>query len=396
MPAYPANVYQLLNGMLEEGLPYVASYIEKLCKYKIIICDDTGKIHYPDLQENNILPNFYVKLPPETNEEDYYYHRTDKRLYFHIGKSPASTYIIVNGIPSDQVSHAILLLNADIKLAVKYYFANLEAIHKDKQKTKRDLIEFLIPDHENIRTLLALHVDGLDIFRPYFFSIMEADSANPEIDWQRVRSYSEQYLKSNLVDSIQIPCSQNVVMGMIPASIKKDDYEVDSQWFMKNAIDHQKAVESRFNFTTSVGEGKIYPLSEIYKSYFEASISMNLPKLMGKKHFIKRFSELGIFELIYSNDSKTLKNFYHNTLGKLIDYDEANDGMLLPTLRLLLDSSFNWKNVAKQMFVHVNTLHYRVKKAEQLMQMDLSQMGNRVNTFLAIKIYDMLRFQEEE
>jgi DNA-binding PucR family transcriptional regulator len=31
---------------------------------------------------------------------------------------------------------------------------------------------------------------------------------------------------------------------------------------------------------------------------------------------------------------------------------------------------------------------------EQLMQIDLSQMENRVNTFLAIKLYDLMQFNK--
>lgn len=77
-----------------------------------------------------------------------------------------------------------------------------------------------------------------------------------------------------------------------------------------------------------------------------------------------------------------------------MDYDEANEGVLLPTLRILLDNCFNWKKTAQQMYVHVNTLHYRIKKVEQLMQIDLSQMENRVNTFLAIKLYDLMQFNK--
>jgi hypothetical protein len=41
-----------------------------------------------------------------------------------------------------------------------------------------------------------------------------------------------------------------------------------------------------------------------------------------------------------------------------------------------------------------NNLHYRIKKVEQLMQIDLSQMENRVNTFLAIKLYDLMQFNK--
>jgi hypothetical protein len=388
------NIYGLIEGMLEKGLPYVVSQLEKQCKKKLIVCDRSGKVFYPNWQENNILPDLYVKIPHGINQNDHFYHRVQQRLYYHFGTLPSNAYIIISDIKEEQVSSTLSLLNPDIILALRLYFANLEKLRQERNKIKRDLSEMLyLPGQENIRNLLMLHTEEFNIFKPYFFSIMEADSQSYDVDWSEVRSYSEQYLKEHNIQTIQVPSSNNV-MGLVPANDKEDTDEINSEWFINNGINHKKVVESRFKLSTSVGEGNVYPLSEIYKSYLEASISISLPKLMGERHFIKRFSDLGIFSLLYNNDTHTLNTFCHNTLGRLLDYDEANEGVLLPTLRILLDNCFNWKKTAQQMYVHVNTLHYRIKKVEQLMQIDLSQMENRVNTFLAIKLYDLMQFNK--
>ncbi|WP_198142797.1 helix-turn-helix domain-containing protein [Syntrophomonas zehnderi] len=43
------------------------------------------------------------------------------------------------------------------------------------------------------------------------------------------------------------------------------------------------------------------------------------------------------------------------------------------------------------LFIHINTLYYRINKIEHLLELDLSRMDTRVNLYTAIKIWDMLK-----
>lgn len=86
-----------------------------------------------------------------------------------------------------------------------------------------------------------------------------------------------------------------------------------------------------------------------------------------------------------------MKDFCLQILGKLIEHDDKTDGELLPTLRKLLDSNVNMKSTADSLFIHVNTLYYRVSKIEELLDIDFSDMSSRVNLFIAIKVWDTLK-----
>ncbi len=97
-----------------------------------------------------------------------------------------------------------------------------------------------------------------------------------------------------------------------------------------------------------------------------------------------------MFTHIFSQDTECLKEFCCRTLGSLIEYDKNNNGELLSTLRQLLDSSFNWKATAHSLFIHINTLYYRVNKIQELLELDLSRMDTRVNLYTAVKIWDTL------
>ena len=82
---------------------------------------------------------------------------------------------------------------------------------------------------------------------------------------------------------------------------------------------------------------------------------MTLPGSWAEK-FVQQFAEMGIFTCIFSCDIDTLKHYTLSTLGKLLDYDKANNAQLMDTLRHLLDNNINWKRTADYLCIHVNTL----------------------------------------
>ena len=129
----------------------------------------------------------------------------------------------------------------------------------------------------------------------------------------------------------------------------------------------------------------------ICEKLFEARIALTLPGLLGRKSYLQKFSKLGIYYPIFSQSLDDIKGFCEEMLGKVIAYDEKTDGELMPTLRKLLDSNVNMKSTADSLFIHVNTLYYRVNKIEELLGIDFSSMNSRVNLFIAIKVWDTLK-----
>jgi DNA-binding PucR family transcriptional regulator len=97
-----------------------------------------------------------------------------------------------------------------------------------------------------------------------------------------------------------------------------------------------------------------------------------------------------MFIPMFSQDVGVLKSQCLRIIGVLIEYDNKFEAELLPTLRAVVDNCCNWKLSAESRFIHVNTLHYRVAKIEQLLDVSLSRMDVRVNLFMAIKAWDTL------
>jgi hypothetical protein len=90
--------------------------------------------------------------------------------------------------------------------------------------------------------------------------------------------------------------------------------------------------------------------------------------------------------LLASVPGSVLRSFRERLLGPLLDYDERHRAELLPTLREFLACSGSWNACAATMYVHVNTVRYRIRRIEELTGRDLSRLDDQVDFFLALRI----------
>ena len=90
--------------------------------------------------------------------------------------------------------------------------------------------------------------------------------------------------------------------------------------------------------------------------------------------------------LLASVPASVLRSFRDRLLGPLLAYDERHRAELLPTLREFLACSGSWNACAARMYVHVNTVRYRIRRVEELTGRDLSCLDDQVDFFLALRI----------
>ena len=89
--------------------------------------------------------------------------------------------------------------------------------------------------------------------------------------------------------------------------------------------------------------------------------------------------------LLASVPTPVLRSFRERLLGPLVDYDARHNAELLSTLRSFLACDGSWSACASRMYVHVNTVRYRIGRIEALTGRDLSALPDRVDFFLALR-----------
>jgi len=128
------------------------------------------------------------------------------------------------------------------------------------------------------------------------------------------------------------------------------------------------------------------PLSELCRSISEAERASR-GALFGVSHKIIHFEEIGYGAFLDPENPEWL-HFIEHTLGPLL-LEEGEPPVLLQSLEALLEYS-SISKAAKVLHVHSNTLSYRKRQIEELLQADLNDIHVRTNLLLALKARHLL------
>jgi len=94
--------------------------------------------------------------------------------------------------------------------------------------------------------------------------------------------------------------------------------------------------------------------------------------------------EISYARLLAAVPDEVRRMFAARVLGGLLAYDDAHHAGLLETLKAFLAQSGSWTRTAEELFLHINTVRYRITRVEELTGRDLSRLEDRVDLLLAL------------
>lgn len=134
-------------------------------------------------------------------------------------------------------------------------------------------------------------------------------------------------------------------------------------------------------------------MAEYRKSYAEAVKASDIAKAEPRFRPVADFSRAGIYQLLLNIPNRgSLEAFYNDVLGKVLEYDRSSGTDLYTTLVNLMSSSFSIGEVAGRMYLHKNTLEYRIKKIESLLGRSLRDTQTAADISVALKIGALLGY----
>lgn len=149
----------------------------------------------------------------------------------------------------------------------------------------------------------------------------------------------------------------------------------------KNRLIHLlQFLKNSFGISAYAGVGQKAAPSAIRHSYEQAERALKIAR--NKRNIV--FDEELTLEMISGELSPKVKSdFIDRTIGSILD-----DKELLGTLRELFQQNHSLKNTAKNLHIHINTLHYRLKKVEELTQLNPGNIHDLLNIYLALLFLD--------
>jgi DNA-binding PucR family transcriptional regulator len=102
------------------------------------------------------------------------------------------------------------------------------------------------------------------------------------------------------------------------------------------------------------------------------------------------FAEMGLYRLLYMvDDSALLRSFAGEALRPLVDYDRAHDAEYVETLEMYLRYSGSIKAMSEAMFIHRNTILYRMTNIKKILGCSLETAEERLIYSVACMIRKM-------
>lgn len=145
--------------------------------------------------------------------------------------------------------------------------------------------------------------------------------------------------------------------------------------------------EHRAILYVGIGNSTEY-LEDVRQSRNEAAVAVKVAKTMKvEEERILFYKELGVYTLIsHVDEPKVLDTYVEEHIGKLLQLDAMNKGNLCETLENYLNHNCNAKKTAEGMFVHRNTLNYRLKKISEILACDYEKLDDCLKLKLAFEI----------
>jgi DNA-binding PucR family transcriptional regulator len=138
----------------------------------------------------------------------------------------------------------------------------------------------------------------------------------------------------------------------------------------------------------SIGIGTYWRgFEDLKKSVLRAQKALKVLRINGRKDRICKYSDIGVYRLLFELEkSSEMKSMYEETLGKLIFYDKKNSTELVNTLEVYIRENCNLIMAAEELFIHKNTLKYRIKRIEDILECDFKDLEQILNFSIALKI----------
>ncbi len=147
--------------------------------------------------------------------------------------------------------------------------------------------------------------------------------------------------------------------------------------------------EAMLNVRVSFGT-VVQELKDVSKSYKEAKLALDVGKIFYAERGVVAYSTLGIGRLIYQLPVNLCRIFIEEIFGENlpIDLDEET----LTTINKFFDNNLNVSETSRQLFVHRNTLVYRIEKIQKSTGLDLRNFDDALTFKIALMVVNYMKY----
>ncbi len=124
---------------------------------------------------------------------------------------------------------------------------------------------------------------------------------------------------------------------------------------------------------------------DLAREYERALEALALLPALGAGRQVARFEELGLLHWLHALPPQMLaENAFSGRLARLMEHDRTHEGQLTQTLEVFLEYEGNGVRAAERLYIHRHTLKYRLRRIEEICDVDLSDSLTKLNLRAAL------------
>lgn len=157
----------------------------------------------------------------------------------------------------------------------------------------------------------------------------------------------------------------------------------------------QNALKSEGEPVVKVAFGSIVSdIKDVSTSYKEAKMALDVCRIFYDDQTVSSYNKLDIGRLIYQLPIPLCKLFLKEIFGDM-KIDEL-DKETITTINKFFENSLNVSETSRQLFIHRNTLVYRLDKIQKLTGLDLRVFEDAITFKIALMVSRYMKYVEEQ
>jgi sugar diacid utilization regulator len=292
----------------------------------------------------------------------------------------------------------IIIMPWDVKIStVSHAIGDFISDEANQYKIPLELLKSLLLGKEDphLTPETIVQLKRLGIFESGQFNVLllqivkkseSLDARLKEICDQLIKAMRSIYSSEGII--VKVESGIAIVLRGKEGKINPNEKELDE---IRNLAVKTQLLFDDCNIRIGIGN-QYNTIEKINDSYNEALLVTKILSASSQHRAeTYRFDQLGPYKVVWDcrNSSELLK-FSEEILGKLISYDKINKTDIINFLRAYYDFNGNVMDISKNLFLHKNTVIYKIRKIEGILGCSFAQQDTVFNLKLALMIQDVI------
>ena len=168
------------------------------------------------------------------------------------------------------------------------------------------------------------------------------------------------------------------------------DYIEQTAKMLRDMLNTEAMSSVKIAYGTIVNE-----ITQVSRSYKEAKMALDVGKIFYMEKSIVAYNTLGIGRLIYQLPLPLCRMFMKEVFKSDATPDTFDEETMV-TINKFFENSLNVSETARQLYIHRNTLVYRLEKLQKSTGLDIRVFDDALTFKIAMMVVNYMKYMEKE